>query len=231
MERGSTAAEGRSFGRTLVGIGVVGITTLVVVSSIDGSTRTDGYHQGDHWVSLLALGDRAWLGTLNLAASGVMVLLGALGFSLVLGDRRSGRWTARVLALLGASMVLAAIFPVDPVPTYPVGSGAVSPTLRGGVHAAAGAVILLGLPAVCALGAVRFRHDPRVRVVALVCTLVSAGAIAWCALLAAARGTQRWDLVHAGAFQRVLLVAGGAWVVVMGTQALRRPQPLPTRSV
>jgi hypothetical protein len=152
----------------------------------------------------------------------------------VLGDRRSGRAIAWVLGLLGASMVLAAAFPVDPVPTYPVGTGPVRPTLRGGVHALAGAVILLGLPALCVLGALRFRHHARLRTVAMACALVSACAIAGCALLAASKGTQRWDLVHAGAFQRVLLVAGSAWIVAMGIEAVRRPiptTPLPARSV
>ncbi len=206
----------------MVALGLLGVVVLLAVSTIDGLTRPDGYSVEAHWVSLLSRGSRAWLGTLNLAISGALVLVGAIGMMRAASCRGGDRWMARWVGALGVSMLVAALFPVDPVPSYPPGSPTVAPSISGQVHSLAGVGVLVSLAGACLAGATARASSTRSRVVALSAGAVTVASVTACVVLAVARGTQRWDEVYAGLFQRVALLAGCAWVAAHGIRLMRR---------
>jgi hypothetical protein len=206
--------------QTSVALGAISIVGVLVVSTIDSLTRNDGYSMANHWVSLLGLGERGWLGAANLAIWGALLLLSAGGFRRSFPDSFSGRTASGLIALLGIALLVAAVFPVDPVPTYPLGSIQVA-TRSGAIHALAGAAIVCSLVFI-ALLAVRVCRTNQLWLVgsslaAIIPLLLLAGLM----VLASARETRRFDLLYAGAFQRASLIAGAVGILCLGRSAIK----------
>jgi hypothetical protein len=215
--------------RVLVGVGALGMAGLLVGSTLDAVTRGDGYDVFDHWISLLALGDRGLLGTATIALGGIAVLVGSWGFARAMAQRPGGAWTARALALLGVSMIAVAVFPVDPVPTYPPGVPVPStPTLDARLHAFFGTTTLAAL---CALGwfGVRWsKGRAGLQMLAGACASVCAASVLACVALVAAKGGQRWDAAFAGLFQRAAMASMTVWVGALAIDQQREPRPAAT---
>jgi hypothetical protein len=222
--------EGGSDGRAraLIAMSLVGLVGLLVVSTIDSLTRGDGYDLVDHWISLLALGSRAPLGTTTLAVSGILVVGGSVGFAKTMTGSPAGVWFPRVLALLGLCFIGAAVFPVDPVSTYPRGTVVTTtPSMDARLHAFFGIAVLGCL---CGLGALAVRWScarPRFRRFARSCTLACAAAVATSMALVGAKGGQRWDAAFAGLFQRLAMVSITLLVCAVAVQLLSARQPAP----
>lgn len=133
--------------RALLRLGMLAGPFYLAVGLTQALLR-DGFDFSRHALSHLANGPGGWVQTTNFVLSGLMVIGAAVGFARVLGpNARAVRWC---LGGFGASMLVAAIFPADPVYGFPVGTPAGDPTListRGMVHFVAGALgfILLGV--------------------------------------------------------------------------------------
>lgn len=212
--------------RALIVMGVVGLVGLLVVTTIDGLTRRDGYDLLDHWISLLALGTRAPVGTTTLAVSGILVIVGAVGFSRSMAGSPGGVWFPRTLGLLGLCLVGAAVFPVDPVSTYPRGSVvAVEPSVDARLHALFGTSVLACMLVLGLLGVRWSRGDAARRRFAISCSVVCAVAVAASVVLVGAQGGQRWDAAFAGLFQRLAMVSITLVVCVVAAQLLSGRQP------
>jgi hypothetical protein len=101
----------------------------------------DGFDLARHPISVLANGSGGWVQTANFAVTGLMVLAAAVGFGRVLGPKsRAATW---FLGGFGLAMIVAAVFPADPVDGFPPGTPEGFPTsisTTGLVHLAAGAL-------------------------------------------------------------------------------------------
>lgn len=226
--RWGRARGSESRARALITMALIGLVGLLVVSTIDALTRGDGYDLVDHWISLLALGSRAPLGTATLAVSGILVLGGSVGFAQAMAGSPGGVWFPRTLALLGLCFIGAAVFPVDPVSTYPVGTIVTSvPSVDARLHAFFGTAVLGCLCVLGVLGVRWSREHAGVRRLATWCTAVCAAAVATSIVLVGAKGGQRWDAAFAGLFQRLAITSITLVICVVGAQLLSGRPPVP----
>jgi hypothetical membrane protein len=106
----------------------------------------DGFDLSRHALSHLANGPGGWVQTANFVISGLMVIAAAIGFARAL--RPHSRAAGWVLATFGVGMLVAAVFPADPVDGFPPGTPEGNPTTvsaAGLVHFAAGGIGFLAL--------------------------------------------------------------------------------------
>ena len=86
----------------------------------------EGFDLARHPLSLLANGPAGWIQTANFILTGVMVLAATVGLQRALGAKsRVATW---FLGGFGVSLILAGIFPADPVDGFPVGTPEGFPT-------------------------------------------------------------------------------------------------------
>jgi Protein of unknown function (DUF998) len=205
----------------LVACGVLGVSVLLTVSTMDAVTRMDGYDPALHWISLLARGERAWLGTANLLVAGLLVLVSSFGFSRALDEGEVGRRTARLIAAFGIALLVAGAFRIDASPSYPLGSVATVPSISARVHGLAGVLIVILLAALCWTGAGLF--DRRgIRQLSRACGALVLTSLLTCCALRLISSSRTWEAARAGAFQRVALVLGCGWIAAVGLWSLVR---------
>lgn len=137
--------------RSMLGWGVVAGPFYLVIALILALTR-EGFELSHHALSLLTLGDGGWLQILNLALTGIMVMVA--GWGLLRAIDGQGRGAAIAVMIAGAAILLAGVFRPDPVDGFPVGATA-SVSLSGILHLALGAVQFVGF-AVAAFLLARF---------------------------------------------------------------------------
>jgi hypothetical membrane protein len=183
-------------------IGVAAVLLLILVSTLDGLTRP-GYSLTRHWVSHLALGDRGWLGTGTLLATGV--LYAAFG----LGLRRTSRWGAGLVTLSGVALITAGAFRIDPGLDYPPGATATH-TASGSAHDAAAGVLFLSLTvAAVLLGRGVGRTGAGIVVaVAIIGTFIA------CSVLVALDYSGAWPSAPSGLLEKIAIGVAMAWPVV-----------------
>jgi hypothetical protein len=121
----------------------------------------EGFSFERHPLSVLANGSYGWIQTANFLISGLMVIAASAGFRRMLAPR-PGAWTWS-LGVYGAGMILAAIFPADPVDGFPPGTPEGFPTsisTIGLIHFIVGALtfVALGISGLCAAWALRRRR-------------------------------------------------------------------------
>lgn len=146
MESGKTTPALLRFG-VLVG------PFYLVIGILQGVVR-DGFDFGRHALSHLANGPGGWIQTANFILSGLMVIAAAGGIARVL--KPAGRMVSWFLGAFGASMLVAAAFPADPVDGFPPGTPIGNPasiTTTGLVHFAAGGLGFTFLAVSCFLAA------------------------------------------------------------------------------
>lgn len=139
--------------RALLSLGILAGPLYLAVGLSQALLR-DGFDFLRHPLSALANGPGGWVQTANFVVSGLMVLGAAAGLGRVLGP--GSRRVSWALAGFGASMILAAVFPADPVDGFPPGTPlgpptSISPT--GLVHFIVGALGFVCLAASCFLAA------------------------------------------------------------------------------
>jgi hypothetical protein len=153
VSQGAGATNEMVFGRdsagtqSLLRFGVFVGPFYLAVGLIQAVVR-DGFDLKRHALSHLANGPGGWVQTANFVLSGLMVIAAAVGIARVLGPKR--RALSWFLGGFGASMLVAAAFPADPVDGFPVGTPVGDPTsisTTGLVHFAAGGLgfVLLAL--------------------------------------------------------------------------------------
>jgi hypothetical protein len=154
--------RGAAITRSLLGYGVLAGPFYLAVGLVQAFVR-DGFDLARHPLSLLANGPGGWVQTVNFALTGLMVLAAAVGFARVLGPKsRAASW---FLGGFGASMIVAAFFPADPVDGFPIGTPEGYPasiSTTGMVHFVAGALGFTFLAVSCffAARALRRRDVP-----------------------------------------------------------------------
>ncbi len=137
--------------RSLLRCGVVVGALYLAVGLIQGFVR-EGFDFRRHALSHLANGPGGWVQTANLAVSGLLVIGAAIGIARGL-QSRAASW---LVGCFGAGMIVAAIFPTDPVDGFPPGTPLGVPTSMSTsalIHLAAGGIGFLTLAAACFVAA------------------------------------------------------------------------------
>lgn len=152
--------RGAAVTRSLLGYGVIAGPFYLVVGLVQAFVR-DGFDLMRHPLSVLANGPGGWVQTANFVLTGLMVIAAAVGIARVLVPK--SRATSIFLALFGVSMLVAAVFPADPVDGFPIGTPEGFPTTistTGLVHFIAGAIgfTALGISCFCAAWAMSGRN-------------------------------------------------------------------------
>lgn len=131
--------------KSLLGYGVIAGPIYVVTSLAQALTR-EGFDPSRHAWSQLALGGPGWIQVTNLVVSGLMFVAFAVGLRRALVTGVGATWPPLLIGVFGLSMVVAGIFPADPVLGFPVGMPeATTPSASGLVHLAAGGVGFLAV--------------------------------------------------------------------------------------
>jgi hypothetical membrane protein len=216
--------------RLLLACGVAGPILLVAGFLLLGAVRRD-YDPMRQFVSLLALTAEGWTMTALFIASGVLVIAATIGLRRALPSGPGSRWIPITVGLAGLGLILAGIFPTDPVQGYPPGAPTVMPATASptaAVHLVAALLIFLFLPVAAFVASRRLRADGRT----LAAAASLAGGIVMItanAVTSAAPGTAGLVPDIAGLLQRISLIAGFAWLAwfsadLFGTSA--RPVPV-----
>jgi Protein of unknown function (DUF998) len=214
LDRGALAT------RFLLRFGVLAGPFYLAVGLIQALLR-DGFDLTRHPLSLLANGPGGWVQTANFVLSGLMVIAAAAGIVRVLGPKaRAMSW---FLSGFGAGMLVAAVFPADPVDGFPVGTPAGPPTsisTTGLVHFIAGTLgfTSLGVSCFVAAWAMRRRNAPALARLSFLCGLaVVLGFFGGAAFSSGSAGILGiWFSV----------VVGWAWLAVMSLHLYRlSPDP------
>ena len=145
----SDVGRGAAVTRSLLGCGVLAGPFYLAVGLIQALLRDD-FDLARHPLSLLANGPGGWIQTANFVLTGLMVLAAAVGFGRVLGPKsRTVTWS---LGGFGVALIVAAMFPADPVDGFPPGTPEGFPTSissTGLVHFVAGALGFISLAISC----------------------------------------------------------------------------------
>jgi hypothetical membrane protein len=142
--------------QSLLRSGVLVGPLYLLVSLAQALTR-QGFDLARHPLSLLANGPGGWVQTMNFIVCGLLVIAAAAGFRRALGSRA----TSLFLSVFGAGMLVAAIFPADPVDGFPPGTPAGYPTsisTAGIIHFVAGTLGFTALAVSCFFAAAALRR-------------------------------------------------------------------------
>jgi hypothetical protein len=143
------SATGSSATRSLLRYGIIA-GPFYLALGLGQAVLRDGFDFARHPLSVLANGPGGWVQTANFILTGLMVIAAAVGFRRTLGP--GSRAMSVFLAAFGASMIVAAAFPADPMDGFPVGTPKGPPTsisTTGLVHFAAGGLGFVSLAVSC----------------------------------------------------------------------------------
>ena len=136
----SEVGRGAAVTRSLLRCGVLGGPFYLAVGLIQARLR-EGFDLARHPLSVLTNGPGGWVQTANFVITGLMVVAAAVGFGRVLGPKsRAVTW---FLGGYGVAMIVAAMFPADPVDGFPPGTPNGPPTsisTTGLLHFVAGSL-------------------------------------------------------------------------------------------
>ncbi|MET7418461.1 DUF998 domain-containing protein [Dactylosporangium sp. NPDC005555] len=150
-------AATRDRAKLLTAAGVVAPPVFTVAAVVQAATR-DGYDIVRHPVSMLALGDLGWVQTTSFVVTGLLAVVAAAGARRVLGSA----WAARLSAMIGVGLIVAAVFRMDASDGFPLGTPAGRLTTMSGhmiLHNAGASVSFFSMIALCFVLAARFRAD------------------------------------------------------------------------
>ena len=147
--------------RSLAGYGVLAGPVYVGVSLAQALTR-DGFDLGRHAWSQLAIGDWGWIQTANLLATGAMSIAFSVALRRTLPGSRGGRAVPVLVGAFGVGVLLAGVFPSDPIAGFPVGMPTpTTPSLRGMLHLMTSGIGFLALAAAMVVMAARYATEHR----------------------------------------------------------------------
>ena len=213
---------------TFLWAGVAAPIVFTTVYLVDGATRA-GYDPMRHQVSLLELGERGWLMTVNFLVTGVLLLVFAAGVRSWLREGPGALATPVAIAVASVGLLLAGIFPTQPLFGYPPGTPegmATEVTPASVMHLLGAFLFLFGLIAAALSFAVRsWRGGSQGWAV---------GSIAVAALVfvsfGASGGGPSGQLLFpdvSGLLQRVALISGMSWVLALALLAINGPTSAP----
>lgn len=193
--------------RLSVLLGVGAAVVFVAVVLIEGARRP-GYRPIYHTGSELELGQRGWIQRANFALMGIGM------FAYAWGVERAMNTTvgAVLMAIFGLGLIVAGVFPPDPVRGYPPGApteASAGVTWQHRVHyVVGGPVAFLALLGACLTIAGHLEGLWRVY------TVLTAGAgLAFTIFTALAF---QKDAARTGLIQRGLILVYWSWIVVLG---------------
>ncbi|MEU7867063.1 DUF998 domain-containing protein [Dactylosporangium sp. NPDC049140] len=141
--------------------GTAAAPLFAVVALAQAATR-DGYDITRHPVSMLSNGDLGWVQIASFLATGLLSIAAAPGTRAALRGGPGERWAPRLLVLIGAGMLIAAVFRLDPADGFPVGTPLGQPTSfswHAIVHNIGGSLSFFSMIALCFVLARRFAAD------------------------------------------------------------------------
>lgn len=215
---GSMAGSGAGRTRSLLRWGVVAGPFYLALGLVQAFVR-DGFDLARHPLSVLANGPGGWVQTVNFVLTGAMVVAVAIGIARVL--RPHSRATAYLLGFFGVAMLLAAIFPADPVDGFPVGTPEGMPTsisTTGLLHFIVGGLgfVALGAAGIAAAFVMRRRQQPALAVASLVSGLV--------VLLGFFAGPALASVASPVIGIWIAVVVGWAWLALLSVHLDRRTE-------
>ncbi|MEU9320459.1 DUF998 domain-containing protein [Streptomyces sp. NPDC048295] len=178
LTAGPPASTGRTT-RALLAAGVAVGPLFLGAGLIQGLTR-EGFDFTRNAISQLSLGDLGWIQVTGFLLTGVLAVVGAIGMRQALRDAPGGVWAPRLVAVFGASFLLAGVFTADPGAGFPAGAPegpATSMSAHGVVHMLSAGVGFLALSAAFIVLA-RLFAARRLRGWAIACRLVPVGVLA-----------------------------------------------------
>jgi hypothetical protein len=214
--------------RVLLACAVAGPILFIGAFTLLGATRRD-FDPMRQFVSLLSLSPDGWAMTLTFLASGVLVIAGAVGIRRTLRFGPGCRWIPALVALAGFGLVVAGIFPTDPLQGYPPGAPIVmpaTPSPHAALHLLGAFLIFLLLPAAAFIATRRFVVEGLPRWAAYSATSGIVMLVAN-AVTSASPGTAGMVPDVAGLLQRVSLVAGLAWLAIFSLRLVSVRSTLP----
>ena len=216
-----TAAASRSpVLRLLLAAGVVGPALFVVVLLVEGATRP-GYSAWHQFGSELELSSQGWEQVVNFLMCGLLCLAFAVGLRWALHSGKGAIAAPVALAVFGLALIAAGIFKTDPGLGYPPGvPHPASPTAHGAVHAVAGLFAFVSLGVACFALARRFAGDARWRGWAAYSLLTG---IVVVFSLVVSNVPSMSDFT--GLIQRIGIISGWAWIVLLAARLLRDMRP------
>lgn len=149
--------------RMLARAAVLAAPLFTVAAVVQAATR-DGYDITRHPVSMLALGDLGWVQTSSFVVTGLLSIAGAAGARDVLRGGRGRTWGPVLLALIGAGLLIAAVFRMDASDGFPLGTPPGRLTTMSGhmiLHNVGGSLSFFSMIALCFVLAARFRAGGR----------------------------------------------------------------------
>lgn len=213
--------------RLLLAAGVVGSVLFVLVLLIEGATRP-GYSAWRNFGSELSLSGQGWEQVANFYMCGLLCIAFAFGLRRALRNGKGATWGPILIGVFGLSLISAGIFTTDPAlgypPAVPVHNVAfMRQSLHAIIHGVSGLAAFASLAAACFVLARRFAGNPGWRGLALYSALV--GLIVAASFVAAnatsvldMRGV--WPNAPTGLIQRIGIIAGWGWIVLLGWRLL-----------
>lgn len=166
--------------RVLLACGVVSGPLFASVCLAQALIRP-GFDLTRNAVSALTIGSWGWVQSLNFAVAGGLVLAAAAGARRTLRPGPGGTRAPRLLVVMGAGLLPAAVFHPDPSAGFPAGTPVGANTVsswHGVLHMICGSLAFASLIAVCFVFAHRFHAYGRRRAAILSCAAGTAFAIA-----------------------------------------------------
>jgi hypothetical protein len=148
--------------RLLLAGGVVAAPLFLALWAVQAFTR-EGFRPAFHPVSLLSLGDAGWVQIASFVLTGALLVGAGLGLRRTSPPGAGATWTALLVALMGAGLVVAGVFVTDAGAGFPEGAPAGAPQLswHGALHEAGFILTQLAFVALSVLLAVRSRRARR----------------------------------------------------------------------
>ena len=145
----------------LVG-GIVAAPLFVVLWAVQAWTR-EGFRPTFHPLSLLSLGDGGWVQIVNFVLTGLLLVGAGVGLRRSSPGGAGTTWTALLVALMGAGLVIAGVFVTDAGAGFPAGSPEGAPQLswHGAVHEVGFVLTQLAFVVLAILVAVRSARSRR----------------------------------------------------------------------
>jgi Protein of unknown function (DUF998) len=224
-----SSQDRRTRQRLLLGAGSAILIVFVVTFLVEGATRP-GYSPWRHAVSQLSLGPFGWVNTIAILLTGLALLAVAAGLRGALVTGTGSTWAPRLIGVAGVGFLLAGAFPIAPGLDYPPGTPA-QQTVAGLIHGLAITVAFGCLSAACLVMARRFAGEPAGRGWATYSTvsgvLVATGSLAT-SVLAGLDQAGVLTYAPAGLLQRVTILAGFSWIVLLAHTTIANPAPVRT---
>ena len=137
--------------RTLIACGIA-ICPLFYALVVMQMLSRSGFDIREHPLSLLSLGDGGWIQVANFIVAGLLAIACAAGLRRALRGTPGGTWAPLLIAVYGLGMIIAGIFPPDPLPGFPP-SAAQGPTQQitgqAAMHGVGFLIAFLSLTGAC----------------------------------------------------------------------------------